>query len=244
MNLLQMLKLPIFLQGSLNTDSIREAMDNIDGETVTEETISIWQLILDGGWYIMGPLALLSVIAVYIFFERTLAINRASKEDKDFMNKIRDYVHEGKVDSAKNLCHTINTPIARIISKGVSRIGKPMRDISVSIENAGKLEIYKLEKGLSTLATIAGAAPMLGFLGTVIGMIVTFHTMKISGTGVEVDKLSGGIMQAMVTTVAGLVIGIIAYIAYNTLVTRVNKIVHMMEASSIEFLDLLEEPGK
>ena len=122
MNLLQMLKLPIFLQGGLNTDSIRQAMDNIEGETVTEETISIWQLILDGGWYIMGPLALLSVTAVYIFIERTLAINRASKEDKDFMNKIRDYVHEGKVDSAKNLCHTINTPIARIISKGVSRM--------------------------------------------------------------------------------------------------------------------------
>ena len=239
-----MMNFPIFLQGGLVTDSIRQALENVDGETITEETISIWQLIQDGGWYIMGPLALLSIIAIYIFIERTLAINRASKEDKDFMNKIRDYVHEGKVDSAKNLCQTINTPIARIISKGVGRIGKPMRDIAVSIENAGKLEIYQMEKGLGTLATIAGAAPMLGFLGTVIGMIVTFHTMKISGTGVEVDKLSGGIMQAMVTTVAGLVIGIIAYIAYNTLVARVNKIVHMMEASSIEFLDLLEEPGK
>jgi len=244
MNLLQMMNFPIFLQGGLATDSIREALENVDGEVVTEETISVWQLIQDGGWYIMGPLALLSIIAIYIFIERTLAINRASKEDKDFMNKIRDYVHEGKVDSAKNLCQTINTPIARIISKGVGRIGKPMRDIAVSIENAGKLEIYQMEKGLGTLATIAGAAPMLGFLGTVIGMIVTFHTMKISGTGVEVDKLSGGIMQAMVTTVAGLIIGIIAYIAYNTLVARVNKVVHMMEASSIEFLDLLEEPGK
>jgi len=239
-----MMNFPIFLQGGLATDSIREALENVDGEVVTEETISVWQLIQDGGWYIMGPLALLSIIAIYIFIERTLAINRASKEDKDFMNKIRDYVHEGKVDSAKNLCQTINTPIARIISKGVGRIGKPMRDIAVSIENAGKLEIYQMEKGLGTLATIAGAAPMLGFLGTVIGMIVTFHTMKISGTGVEVDKLSGGIMQAMVTTVAGLIIGIIAYIAYNTLVARVNKVVHMMEASSIEFLDLLEEPGK
>lgn len=235
----------IFLQQGIDTEAIRDSLDQMSAEGgPTEETISIWQLITDGGWYIMGPLALLSIIAVYIFFERTFAITRAQKEDKDFMNKIRDYVHEGKVDSARNLCDTINTPIARIISKGVSRIGKPMRDIAVSIENAGKLEIYKLEKGLSTLATIAGAAPMLGFLGTVIGMIVTFHTMKISGTGVEVDKLSGGIMQAMVTTVAGLVIGIIAYIAYNTLVTRVNKVVHMMEASSIEFLDLLEEPGK
>ena len=239
------MNIPFLVQQSpVNTDSLRQALEGIDDVVVTEETISIWQLIQDGGWYIMGPLALLSIIAVYILIERTLAINRASKEDKDFMNKIRDYVHEGKVDSAKNLCHTIDTPIARIIAKGIGRIGKPMRDIAVSIENAGKLEIYQMEKGLGTLATIAGAAPMLGFLGTVIGMIVTFHTMKISGAGVEIDKLSGGIMQAMVTTVAGLIIGIVAYIAYNSLVARVNKVVHMMEASSIEFLDLLEEPGK
>lgn len=239
------MNIPFLVQQSpVNTDSLRQALEGIEDVVVTEETISIWQLIQDGGWYIMGPLALLSIIAVYILIERTLAINRASKEDKDFMNKIRDYVHEGKVDSAKNLCHTIDTPIARIIAKGIGRIGKPMRDISVSIENAGKLEIYQMEKGLGTLATIAGAAPMLGFLGTVIGMIVTFHTMKISGAGVEIDKLSGGIMQAMVTTVAGLIIGIVAYIAYNSLVARVNKVVHMMEASSIEFLDLLEEPGK
>jgi biopolymer transport protein ExbB len=239
------MNIPLLVQQApLNTDSLRQAIEGIDDSVITEETISIWQLIQDGGWYIMGPLALLSIIAIYILIERTLAINRASKEDKDFMNKIRDYVHEGKVDSAKNLCHTIDTPIARIIAKGIGRIGKPMRDIAVSIENAGKLEIYQMEKGLGTLATIAGAAPMLGFLGTVIGMIVTFHTMKISGAGVEIDKLSGGIMQAMVTTVAGLIIGIVAYIAYNSLVARVNKVVHMMEASSIEFLDLLEEPGK
>ena len=208
------------------------------------ETLSIWQMIVDGGWYIMGPLALLSIVAVYIFIERLLAINKASKEDPHFMNKIRDFVHDGKVDAARALCSSTDTPVARMLEKGVARIGKPLNDIASSIENVGKLEVYKLEKGLSTLATVAGAAPMIGFLGTVIGMIFTFHAMKISDAGVEISQLSGGIMQAMVTTVAGLIIGIIAYVAYNTLVTRVDKVVHNMEAKTIAFLDLLDEPGK
>lgn len=223
------------------------AQDTTDAANMVEptiETLSIWQMILDGGWYIMIPLAVLSILAVYIFIERLLAINKASKEDKDFMNKIRDFIHDGKIDAARTLCNSNNTPIARMLEKGVSRIGKPINDIAGSIENVGKLEVYKLEKGLSTLATVAGAAPMIGFLGTVIGMIVTFHAMKVSDTGVEISELSGGIMQAMVTTVAGLVIGILAYIAYNTLVTRVDKVVHNMEAKTIEFLDLLDEPGK
>lgn len=222
------------------------AQDTTDASNMVEptiETLSIWQMILDGGWYIMIPLAVLSIIAVYIFIERLLAINKASKEDKDFMNKIRDFIHDGKIDAARTLCNSNNTPVARMLEKGVSRIGKPINDIAGSIENVGKLEVYKLEKGLSTLATVAGAAPMIGFLGTVIGMIVTFHAMKVSDTGVEISELSGGIMQAMVTTVAGLVIGILAYIAYNTLVTRVDKVVHNMEAKTIEFLDLLDEPG-
>jgi biopolymer transport protein ExbB len=208
------------------------------------ETISIWELIKNGGWYIMGPLGLMSLLAVYIIIERAMAIRRALREDKDFMHKIRDYIHEGKIDSARNLCAQNNSPIARMLDKGISRIGKPLKDIEVSIENAGKLEVYQLEKGLTVLATIAGAAPMVGFLGTVIGMIVTFHTMKISGAGVEIAQLSGGIMQAMVTTVAGLVIGIVAYIAYNTLVARVNKVVQNMEATTIAFMDVLDSPAK
>jgi biopolymer transport protein ExbB len=212
--------------------------------TPTEETISVWQLIVDGGWYIMVPLALLSVVAVYIFAERWMAINKANKEDKDFMNRIKDYVSDGKLEAARTLCTASDTPIARMIDKGIARIGKPMDDVAASIENVGKLEVYKLEKGLAMLATVAGAAPMIGFLGTVIGMIFTFHSMKIAGNGVEIAALSGGIMQAMVTTVAGLIIGIVAYIAYNTLVVRVDKIVHRMEAKTIEFIDLLEEPGK
>jgi biopolymer transport protein ExbB len=208
------------------------------------ETISIWQLIVDGGWYIMGPMGIMSLMAFYIIIERSLAIRRALREEKDFMNKIKDYIHEGKIDSARNLCAQTSSPISRMLDKGISRIGKPLKDIEVSIENAGKLEIYQLEKGLSVLATIAGAAPMLGFLGTVIGMIVTFHTMKISGAGVEISALSGGIMQAMVTTVAGLVVGIIAYVAYNTLVARVTKVIQNMEATTIAFMDVLDSPAK
>ena len=208
------------------------------------ETISIWQLIVDGGWYIMGPMGIMSLMAFYIIIERSLAIRRALREEKDFMNKIKDYLHEGKIDSARNLCAQTSSPISRMLDKGISRIGKPLKDIEVSIENAGKLEIYQLEKGLSVLATIAGAAPMLGFLGTVIGMIVTFHTMKISGAGVEISALSGGIMQAMVTTVAGLVVGIIAYVAYNTLVARVTKVIQNMEATTIAFMDVLDSPAK
>ncbi|MGY6561129.1 MAG: MotA/TolQ/ExbB proton channel family protein [Luteibaculaceae bacterium] len=208
------------------------------------ETLSILELIVGGGWYIMLPLFVLSILAIYIFIERSFAIQKASKEDKDFMNRIRDYIHDAKIESAVELCKRQNTPNARMIEKGISRIGKPIKDISASIENVGKLEVYNLERGLSTLATVSGAAPMIGFLGTVIGMIVTFHAMKVSGSGVEISELSGGIMQAMVTTVAGLVIGIIAYIAYNTLVARINKIVNRMEANAVEFLDLLDEPGK
>ena len=237
----------LFAQVQDATDAARQMLEQSADAGLTsptEETISVWELIKNGGWYIMGPLALMSVIAVYIIIERALAIRRALRDEKDFMNKIRDYIHEGKIESARNLCSTTNTPVARMLDKGITRIGKPMKDIEVSIENAGKLEVYSLERGLSVLATIAGSAPMIGFLGTVIGMIITFHTMKISGAGVELDQLSGGIMQAMVTTVAGLVIGIIAYVSYNTLVARVNKVVQNMEAQTIAFMDVLEAPAK
>ncbi|MBL7964534.1 MAG: MotA/TolQ/ExbB proton channel family protein [Flavobacteriales bacterium] len=227
-------------------DAARQLLEQQPAATTlpTETTLTIWQLIQYGGWYIMAPLGLMSLIAVYIIIERSLAIRRALREEGDFMNKIRDYIGEGKLDSARNLCVTTASPVARMLEKGISRIGKPLKDIEVSIENAGRLEVYSLEKGLAFLATIAGAAPMLGFLGTVIGMIVTFHTMEISGAGVELSELSGGMMQAMVTTVAGLIIGIIAYVAYNTLVARVQKVVQKMEARTIEFMDLLEQPAK
>lgn len=240
------MQFPLFAQVQDVADSARQLMEELHaaGELPTEETISVWELIQNGGWYIMGPLALMSLIAVYIIIERTMAIRRALREEGDFMDRIRDYIHDGKIDSATNLCAQNPAPIARMLEKGISRVGRPLKDIQVSIENQGKLEVYKLERGLSVLATIAGAAPMLGFLGTVIGMIVTFHTMKVSGAGVEIGQLSGGIMQAMVTTVAGLIVGIIAYIAYNTFVARVNKVIQNMEATTINFMEVLDSPAK
>lgn len=210
----------------------------------TEETLSVIELLASGGWYIMIPLAILSVIAIYIFIERFLAIQKASKEDPKFMDQIKDFIHDGKIEAANHLCKQTDSTFARMIEKGVKRIGKPLGDISAAVENVGKLEVFKLEESLSTLATIAGAAPMIGFLGTVIGMIMVFHEMRISDSGIEIEQLSGGIMQAMVTTVAGLVIGIIAYIAYNVLVAKVEKVVYKMEATTIEFMDLLQEPAE
>jgi biopolymer transport protein ExbB len=220
-----------------------ENAEQMNAQAPTEETISIWQLYVEGGMYIMLPLTLFSILAVYIYIERFLAIQKASKPDPNFMNRIKDAIVKGNIDEALKECKLNDNPRSRMIEKGISRIGKPLGDISASIENVGKLEIYKLEKSLSTLATIAGSAPMIGFLGTVIGMIVTFHEMKISGNGVEISALSGGIMQAMVTTVAGLIVGIIAYMGYNLLVAKVEKVVFDLEATTVEFMDLLQEPA-
>jgi biopolymer transport protein ExbB len=177
-----------------------------------------------------------------VFIERTLAIRKAEKVAPDFMDKIRDYISQGSFDSARNLCQDSDTPMARMLDKGISRIGKDLKDISVAIENIGKLEIYNLEKNLSSLATVAGAAPMVGFLGTVIGMVNVFLDMETAGT-VRVEDISSGTKQAMITTIVGLIVGIIAYMAYNNLVSKVSKVVHKMEATSIEFIDILEEPA-
>lgn len=212
---------------------------------VTKKTLTIIELLNDSGlsgqiiiYIIIGLLA----VGLFIYFERLSAINAASKIDKAFMNQIREYIINGKLDSAKLLCAQSNTPAARLVEKGISRIGKPLDDINKAIENAGSLEIYKLEKNTSILATIAGSAPMLGFLGTVVGMIIAFHNMATSGGQAEMGVLAGGIYTAMTTTVAGLVVGIIAYIAYNHLVVKTNKVVNLMEANAVEFLDLLNEP--
>tara|TARA_R110002167_G_C12580682_1_gene643421 strand:- start:597 stop:1154 length:558 start_codon:yes stop_codon:yes gene_type:complete len=181
-------------------------------------------------------------VALYIYFERIFAIKAASKIDSNFMNQIRDHVTNGKLDAAKILCAQTDSPVARLTEKGISRIGKPLDDINTAIENAGTLEVYKLEKNVSVLATVAGAAPMIGFLGTVIGMILAFHQMASSGGQAEMGSLASGIYTAMTTTVAGLIVGIIAYIGYNHLVNRTDKVVHKMEANAVEFLDLLNEP--
>jgi biopolymer transport protein ExbB len=203
--------------------------------------ISFFELAMKGGW-VMLPILLLSVIAVYIFFERYFAINKASRIDTNFMNRIRDYIHDGKVDNALTLCQSYSNPTARMIEKGIQRIGRPLADINGAIENTGKLEIYALEKGLPTLATVAGGAPMIGFLGTVMGMIRAFVDMASAGNNIDVSLLSRGIYTALITTVAGLIVGIIAYFAYNILVARVEKVVNKLEASTTEFLDLLNEP--
>ncbi|HQV74333.1 MAG: MotA/TolQ/ExbB proton channel family protein [Flavobacteriales bacterium] len=236
----------LFAQIQDATEAARQVLEqNAETPIIPQETtLSVWELIKMGGWYIMGPLGLMSLIAVYIIIERSMAIRRALRDEKDFMAKIRDYIHEGKIDSARNLCQTSNTPVARMLEKGINRIGKPLKDIEVSIENQGKLEVYQLESGLPIIATVSGAAPMIGFLGTVIGMVVTFHTMEVSGAGVELSKLSGGMMQAMITTVAGLIIGIPAYVGYNLLTARINKVVQKMEQRTIEFMEVLDSPAK
>lgn len=213
-----------------------------DGVTELTRDIPVWDLVLLGGWT-MIPLAILSVMTIYIFVERFLMIQKALKDERNFMVKVKEYLVEGKIDAARALCSQTNNPAARMVEKGISRIGKPMKDIVSSIENVGKLEIYQLEKRMGFLATVAGAAPMIGFLGTTLGMIKTFHALKFEKT-IELANISGGIMEAMVTTVAGLIIGIIAFMAYNFMVSKVDKVIHHMEGASIEFLDLLNEPGK
>ena len=206
-----------------------------------ELKLSFWDLTLKGGW-IMIPLALLWFIAIYLFIERFWAIKKASVEDMNFMNRIKEYIHDDKMESAIALCQAQNTPIARMIEKGIQRIGRPLSDVNAAIENVGNLEISKLEGGLPTLATIAGGAPMIGFLGTVIGMIRAFYDMSMAGNNIDVGLLSNGIYTAMVTTVAGLIVGIVAYFGYNYLVARVEKVVFTMEANTTEFMDLLNEP--
>jgi len=225
---------------------VQQVSKEIFEEVVSEEkTLSIYKLIMDGGLggqIIIALLVILLTVALYIYFERFFAIKAASKTDRNFMNQIKDHVSHGKLDAAKVLCAQANSPASRLIEKGISRIGKPLADINTAIENAGRLEIYKLEKNVSVLATIAGAAPMLGFLGTVIGMIVAIHEIANAGGQIDIKMLSDGLYTAMTTTVAGLIVGIIAYIQYNHLVVRTNKVVYEMEAHSVEFLDLLNEP--
>tara|TARA_B100001059_G_scaffold151348_1_gene151219 strand:- start:288 stop:986 length:699 start_codon:yes stop_codon:yes gene_type:complete len=225
----------IFLQTPIITDSINNPI-------VEEKTLSIMELISSGGLggnIIMGTLALLSIYAIYILIERFSTIKKASVEDESFLKSIRNFVEQKDIQAAKTLCKNTDNPVSRMIEKGIDRIDKPMTDISAAIENQGKLEVYKMENNLANLATIAGAAPMIGFLGTVIGMIVAFHEMASAGGNIDVEMLSKGIYTAMVTTVGGLIVGIIAYIAYNFLVSKIDKVIFQLEARTTEFLDLL-----
>ncbi len=213
---------------------------------VEEKTLSIMDLLFSGGTgavVIISILFVLLFVAVYIYFERLFAIKAASKYDESFMSKIRDNVASGKIEAAKILCAQTNNPVARLTEKGISRIGHSLEDINKAIENAGRLEVYKLEKNVSILATVAGAAPMIGFLGTVIGMILAFHNLASSSGTADMGVLAEGIYTAMTTTVGGLVVGIVAYIGYNHLVVRTDKVIHSMEANAVDFLDLLNEPA-
>lgn len=213
----------------------------------TEKTLSIMELLMNGGTggqIIIGVLFVLLFVAVYIYFERLFAIKAASKLDRNFMNQIKDHISTGNIQSAKSLCLQQDSPVSRLTEKGISRIGSPLDDINTAIENAGRLEVYKLEKNVSILATIAGAGPMIGFLGTVIGMVLAFHQLASSSGQAEMGSLAEGIYLAMTTTVAGLIVGIIAYMGYNHLVVKTDKVVHQMEATAVDFLDMLNEPAQ
>jgi len=209
--------------------------------TINNMQLSLWDLAVKGGW-LMIPLVLLWVIGLYIFFERYLSIRKASRVDGNFMNRIRELVIDDKLDAARELCQKTDIPVARMVGKGIDRIGRPIADLNTAIENVGNLEVAKLERGLPMLATISGGAPMIGFLGTVVGMIQAFYDMSMAGNNLDIALLSNGIYTAMVTTVAGLIVGIMAYFGYNFLVARVDRVVFQLEASSLEFVDLLNEP--
>ncbi|MCH5245897.1 MAG: MotA/TolQ/ExbB proton channel family protein [Muribaculaceae bacterium] len=206
------------------------------------EELSLWQLCLKGG-FIMIPLALLSIVCIYVFIERFIAIGRADHDDATFMKRIKDYIHDGEIESAMNLCRQESSPYSRLIAKGISRIGRPMNDVLVAIENIGNIEVANLGKSLPWLATTAAGAPMIGFLGTVIGMVEAFHNLASAGSSANIDILAGGIYEALVTTVAGLIVGVIALFAYNYLVARINTVMNKLETKTMEFMDMLNEPA-
>jgi len=228
--------LSVLLQIGIDSSAVANA-------AVKQEQINYIELAIKGGW-VMIPILLLSVAAVYIFVDRYFAIRKASKLDHAFMDRIKDYIHEGKIDAALNFCKDHPNVVPRMIEKGLQRLGRPLSDINTAIENVGRVEIAKLEKGIPFLATCAGGAPMLGFLGTVTGMVRAFFDMANAGNNIDIQLLSNGIYEAMVTTVAGLIVGIMAYFAYNFVVAKIQDTVNVLELKAMEFMDLLNEPVK
>ena len=232
----------------IQSDSVVEAVNNAtetvvnSAPAVTEQSFDLLSMAAKGG-FLMIVLAVLSVIAIYIFGQKWWMIHKAGQIDKNFMKDIRDYIHDGKIKSAIDLCEHYDSPIARLVQKGIERIGRPLNDIQASVENTGNAEVARLEKGLPMLATIAGGAPMIGFLGTVIGMVQAFFNMYTAGSNVDIATLSGGLFTAMITTVGGLVVGIIAYFGYNYLSSNISNLVFKMENATIEFMDVLHEPA-
>lgn len=233
----------IFLFTLLQIQQAESAVQSVANTTPQNEELKLWDLMLTGG-PIMIPIGIMLIFAVYLMTERYLNIKRAGKLDPNFMATIKDMVLNDNIAGAQKLCEKTDSPVARMVEKGISRIGRPLKDIGTAVENTGKLEIYKLEKRMPFLATIAGAAPMLGFLGTVTGMILTFHSLALAGDSVTPGDLSSGLYQAMVTTVAGLIVGIMAYLGYNMLTGMIEKVIYKMEVTSVEFLDLLQQPSE
>ncbi|MBQ3722101.1 MAG: MotA/TolQ/ExbB proton channel family protein [Bacteroidales bacterium] len=223
------------------TDAAAAAAATVE-PVAQQQTYSLIEMACKGGW-LMIVLLILSIIAIYIFGKKWYLINRAGKVDKNFMNDIRDYIHEGKIKSALTLCERYDTPVSRLVGKGIERIGRPLGDIQTAVENTGNVEVARLERGLPILATIASGAPMIGFLGTVMGMIQAFFNMSQAGNNIDITLLSNGIYTAMVTTVGGLIVGIIAYFGYNYLSSRISDLVFQMERTTIDFMDLLHEPA-
>ena len=226
------------LQAAVDTTALTQAME----PAVQEKTLSLIDLATAGGW-LMIVLLILSIMAIYIFGSKWWMIRKAGQLDKNFMKDIRDLIHDGKIKTATDLCQKYDSPIARLVEKGIERIGRPLQDIQTAVENMGHVEVARLEKGLAMLATISGGAPMIGFLGTVTGMIQAFFRMSTAGNNIDITLLSGGIYEAMVTTVGGLFVGIIAYFGYNYLSSQISNLVFKMENTTIEFIDMLHEPA-
>lgn len=226
--------------------------DMADAQTVVDTAAAtsgvqretFWSLATQGGW-IMLVLVVLLALAIYIAIERYLALRQAVKteDDNNFMSNIREYIHKGDVEGARTLSKQTNSPLARMVDKGLSRLGRPLSDIQAAIENEGKLEVARLEKRVSLVATVASLGPMIGFLGTVTGMVTAFQNMAHAGNNINIEVLATGIYEAMVTTIGGLIVGIICYFLYNILVTRINKVVLDIEVRATEFMDLLHEPA-
>ncbi len=227
----------------LQSPLLEEASAGVMEVTSEVHSMSLWELFAGGGW-LMWPLLALGGLTIYIFVERFLAIRQATMYDAELIDRVADYIHQGKITAAIEMCQANDTPIAHMIEKGIMRIGRPMSDVQSAVENVANLEVSKLEENLPFLATIAGGAPMIGFLGTVLGMVRTFMDMSAAGGTVDMSLLAGGMYVAMVTTVAGLIVGIPAFFGYNYLVTRIEKLVFRMEANSIAFLDILSQPAQ
>ncbi len=234
--------LSYLLQAGLDTSTLAEAMQTSEAMIPQEAKMNLMEMAVKGGWLMLVLLAL-SIIAIYIFGKKWWMIHQASQIDDNFMRDIRDYIHEGKIKSALSLCERYDSPVARLVEKGISRIGRPLDDIQAAIENTGNTEVARLEKGLPILGSISGGAPMIGFLGTVLGMVQAFFNMAQAGSNIDITLLSSGIYTAMITTVGGLIVGILAYFGYNYLTSNISDLVFKMESTTIDFMDLLHEPA-